>query len=91
MPVRTRLSSRPGRRDLELLARRAHLAAHVGEATEDPEVDAVDLDAEATRRDQRVAELVQRDRCREAERRDRGDGEQRRAAGVGEPASGSVE
>ena len=62
-----------GRGDLELLAGRRGLAAHLREAAEEPEVDAGDPDAEPARHE-RVPELVEDQRDEVAE--GRGDGDQ---------------
>ena len=58
---------RPCGGDPELLARRLRVARELGQAAEDPEVDAEHLDAVAAR-DDRVAELVQGDRQEEQQR-----------------------
>ncbi len=63
---------RPGRRDLQLLARGLRLAAHLREAAEEPQVDAGDRDPQAAR-GQRVAELVQDQRGEVPERAGHGD------------------
>src|SRR3989442_5979081 len=61
----------------ELLARRARVAAHLGDAAEEPEVDPSDAYPVAHRH-HRVAELVENDREKEEQGADRGEGERLR-------------
>ena len=78
----------PGGGDAELGARRVGLAAHLHHAAEQEQVDPLDLDALAPRR-QRMPELVQQDRGEEARRGHHGDGVDGRVARVERPRSES--